>query len=53
MPMDANLIFDSTRFSERTLLLILKKAEEWKITPAEAVAKLLDVLAEKDERRAA
>jgi hypothetical protein len=43
--MNATLEFDPNAYSERSLKLILLKAQEWKCTPAEAVARLLDVLA--------
>lgn len=44
-PMEAELHFDPTKYSETALRLILKVAEELKVTPAEAVAHLLDELA--------
>ena len=43
--MNATLEFDPNAYSERSLKLILLKAQEFKCTPAEAVARLLDVLA--------
>lgn len=45
--MNATLEFDPTKYSERTLRLILAKAEQWKCTPAEAMTRLLDELAAK------
>lgn len=43
--MTASLQFDPTQYTERSLQLILAKAQEWSCTPAEAVARLLDILA--------
>ena len=45
--MNATLEFDPDQYSERSLKLILAKAQEWQVSPAEAVAKLLDELAKK------
>ena len=50
--MDAILKFDPGQYSERTLRLILAKAEELKVTPAEAAAHLIDQVAAKEERLA-
>lgn len=43
--MDATLNFDPSRYTEAALRLILAKAEQWQVPPAEAVARLLDQLA--------
>lgn len=45
--MNATLEFDPKKYSERTLRLILAKAEEWQCPPAEAMTRLLDELAAK------
>lgn len=45
--MNATLKFDPSNYSEKALRLIMLKAEEWQVTPAEAVSRLLDVLAAK------
>jgi hypothetical protein len=45
--MNASLEFDPTRYSEPTLRLIMLRAQEWKVTPAEAVSRLLDQVAAK------
>lgn len=43
--MSANIHFESENYSEQALRLILAKAQEWNCTPSEAVARLLDQLA--------
>ena len=50
--MDVTLEFNPDSYSERSLKLILAKAQEWKCTPAEAVRRLLDELATRALRRA-
>lgn len=45
--MTATLDFDPERFRPATLQLILRRAQEWQCTPAEAVARLLDEVAAK------
>lgn len=40
------VVFDPERYSQRVLAMILDKAEEWKCSPLEAEARLLDQLAE-------
>lgn len=42
------VVFDPDRYSQRVLALILDKAEEWKCSPLEAEARLLDELAAKE-----
>ncbi len=49
--MQATLEFNPDAYSERSLRLILAKAQEWQCTPAEAVSKLLDELAKRSARR--
>ncbi len=44
--MQTILKFDPTQYPERVLRLIMKKAEEWKCTPSEALSKLFDKLAD-------
>lgn len=39
--------FDPDRYSQKTLAMVLSKAEEWNCSPLEAEARLLDELAEK------
>jgi hypothetical protein len=51
--MTATLEFNPDSYSERSLKLILAKAQEWKCTPAEAVAKLMDELAKRRAKRVA
>jgi len=51
--MKATLEFDPADYSERSLRLILAKAQEWQVPPAEAVIRLLDELAGHEEKRAA
>lgn len=51
--MNATLHFDPTIYTERTLQLILAKAQEWNCSPAEAVARLLDQVAAKQRKGAA
>lgn len=46
--MKAIIIFDPKAYSERTLRLILKKAEEWSCTPGAALSRLLDQLADQN-----
>lgn len=43
--MTANLEFDPAQYSEPVLRLILAKVQEWKCTPEEALARLLDEMA--------
>ena len=49
--MQARLQFTPTAYSERTLRLILSRAQEWQCPPAEAVMRLLDELAAKVNRK--
>lgn len=51
--MNATLEFHPEAYSERSLRLILAKAQEWQCTPAEAVSRLLDELAKRTLKRAA
>jgi hypothetical protein len=51
--MEATLEFNPDAYSERSLRLILAKAQEWQVTPAEAVARLLDELAARSRKQAA
>lgn len=45
------VVFDPERYSQRVLALILDKAEEWKCSPLQAEARLLDALAEKAQKQ--
>ena len=45
--MAAILHFDPKQYSERALRLIMAKSQEWKCTPAKAVERLLDQLADR------
>lgn len=47
------LEFDPRRFSHEALMLILAKAQEWNCTPADAVSRLMDELAQRAESRSA
>ena len=52
--MKAKIEYDPTQYSEKTNLLIMLKAEEWKCAPSVALARLLDELATRElEVRAA
>ncbi len=51
--MDTKLEFRPDDYSDRSLRLILAKAQEWECPPQEAVVRLLDELAKRAERRAA
>ena len=51
--MQTTIEFKPECYSERSLRLILAKAQEWQCTPAEAVSKLLDELAKRSAKRAA
>jgi len=51
--MNATIEFPANQYSERTLRLILAKAQEWQCTPQEAVSRLMDQLAERSEKKAA
>jgi len=44
------VVFQPGRYSQRVLAMILDKAEEWKCSPLEAEARLLDGLADKQSR---
>lgn len=48
--MEATLEFNPALYSERSLRLILARAQEWKCTPAEAVSKILDEAASKQPK---
>ena len=39
--------------SERALELVFSKAQEWQITPEEAMSRLLDQLAKNEDRQSA
>jgi hypothetical protein len=45
--MSVALEIDPGKFSQRSLRLILSKAQEWECLPGEAIARLLDRLAER------
>lgn len=45
--MTATIQFDPDAFTERALKLILRKAQEWSCTPAEALSRILDEQAER------
>lgn len=45
--MTTTLEFDPSQYSEPVLRLILAKAEEWQVPPAEALTRLLDQIAAK------
>lgn len=49
--MEATLEFNPAAYSERSLRLILARAQEWQCPPAEAVGRLLDELAAKQKRK--
>ena len=49
--MEATLEFNPAAYSERSLRLILARAQEWQCPPAEAVGRLLDELAAKQRRK--
>lgn len=51
--MNATLQFNPDAYSERSLRLILAKAQEWQCPPSEAVSRLLDELAKRSAKRAA
>jgi arginyl-tRNA synthetase len=51
--MKATLELDPSKYSDLAIKLILKKAREWGITPAEAVARLLDELAQRNRDQSA
>lgn len=50
--MEATLKFNPADYSERSLRLILARAQEWQCPPAEAVGRLLDELAKRSMARA-
>lgn len=49
--MATTLEFDAAAYSERALRLIMARAQAWQCTPGEAVARLLDQLAQRTLRR--
>jgi hypothetical protein len=51
--MEVSLEFNPDAYSERSLRLILAKAQEWQVTPAEAVSRLLDELAKRSQKQVA
>lgn len=51
--MQATLQIHPDEISERSLRLILAKAQEWNVPPAEAIKRLLDQLAERALRKPA
>lgn len=46
--MISSLHFDPQAYPERVLRLVMKKAQEWSCPPGEALARLLDKLADKE-----
>lgn len=44
--MNARIEFDPTKYPQRILILIMRKAEEWNCPPSEALCRLFDSLAD-------
>lgn len=51
--MKTRIEYDPTQYPERVNLLIMLKAEQWQCPPSEALARLLDELAEENLTQAA
>ena len=51
--MKTRIEYDPTQYPERVNLLIMLKAELWKVPPSEALARLLDELAQRELKHAA
>ena len=51
--MNAILEYDPTQYTEKVNLLIMLKAEQWHCRPSEALARLLDELADEALKTAA
>lgn len=51
--MIASIEFNPDAFTETALKFILRKAQEWSCTPAEAVSRILDEAATKTKGQAA
>jgi hypothetical protein len=51
--MTASINYDPREYSEKVNHLIMAKAEEWQVPPSEALARLLDELAEREMKSAA
>lgn len=51
--MGKQLEINPESLSERAMELVFAKAEEWQTTPEEAMSRLLDQLAEKQEQQSA
>lgn len=51
--MTARIEYDPTQYSEAVNRLVMLKAEQWKVPPSEALARLLDELAERELKSAA
>jgi hypothetical protein len=47
--METIIRFDPTQYPERILRLIMKKAEDWKCFPSEALTRLFDQLADQNK----
>lgn len=47
------IAFDPERYSPAALALILSKAEEWQCSPMQAEVRLLDELAEEENKKGA
>ena len=52
-PMKTKFEYDPTQYSEQVNLLIMLKAEQWKVPPSEALVRLLDELAARELKTAA
>ena len=51
--MNAKIEYDPTQYSPAVNMLIMRRAEQWQVPPSEALARLLDELAERELKTAA
>lgn len=49
--METVITYNPENYSGKINNLIMRKAEEWQVPPSEALARLLDELAEKEEEK--
>ena len=51
--METTLIYNPEHYPSKINNLIMRKAEEWQVPPSEALARLLDLLADEAEEKTA
>lgn len=51
--METTITYNPENYTPKINNLIMRKAEEWQVPPSEALARLLDVLADEAEEKSA